>query len=466
MGRPKRIPYSNLSRDRWLSPEQPDGYLEYLQGKLCPKVKGIWKHQCDNASCEVATGKDGFLFVPDMCGRRACILCSRAGDKKRALRLLERMSRKGIGIWVFTLPKPFDTMISGQCLRELETRFRKKLENLYLDETGCRIGYRQMWHPSGDHCSNCGHEVGSNWKPHISAMPECPKCFATQQPHPHLNFIIPLWGWDVDPERRPDHIENPIMIPLKQKLRPKFILKVKAAWAECVTECFAAHPELNLPPMIVRGHEDDPENMSERIKNGEICVANAHYQFVKPPTNETSMQVLIHRFKYFARAFPAWEQSLKTALHQGRDYGLLMVASRGNTKEAREKYRETLRFDRSEIEGSDDDMDDRNKKPVCPCCLTGRLSIVGRLSNWDAKKGKQIAGPFNNKGSPPKMEFTTWQKPPPNRPLSLQNPVLSGSKPSGQGSRILFNTSRRSQKQARLFLGTSKNVWVNSQHST
>lgn len=409
MARPKRLPYENLDHSKKLQTAEPFAWNEYQEGKLCPKVNGFWRWVCDSNTCTAGPNGDDFFYIPEKCGRRRCIICSSAGDKKRGKGLLERLGGRGIGIWVFTLPRPWDSMLSGPALKELEKRFRARLEHIYMARYGVRIGYRQLWHPSGDKCSACGYEEPTRHKAHLSSLPHCPKCGTKQEPHPHMNFVVPLQGWDVT---RPDHIANPVMRKLPASITMGMLREVKEAWAEEVSRCFAAHPHLKLPPMVVRTSENESDGLAEDIKNGKICIANCHYQFVKQPTSADGVNQMKHRLSYFARAFPAWEESFKTVLHRGRDYGLLTSVSRGNTKLGRDKYRESILFEELENMLSDEEIERLDEKPLCPLCSEGRLHEVDYQPKFRAKWGIRISGPYHSRGSPPTMEISQWPKMP------------------------------------------------------
>ena len=223
MGRPRKLPYSSVDGSRMIYSSKPDSFEQWIKKDLCPKVTGIWVKRCDNEDC--IAGPDGkvWMFTPDTCGRRACLICSRAGDRKRGKSLTQRIGGKGFGILVLTLPRPFDESIPGPALRELEKRFRLALEATYETHEKVRIGYRIAWHPTGDTCDECGHQEKSRHAPHISALRTCTQCGADTKPHPHLNIIIPLWGWDLD---RPDHLTNPVMRQLSAKLKPAHLLSL------------------------------------------------------------------------------------------------------------------------------------------------------------------------------------------------------------------------------------------------
>jgi len=438
MGRPKRKPYENLDHSKVLIADAPLHWEEHQAGKSCPKVHGTWLYQCSNSGCEHGEGGSKPLYVPERCSRRGCIICSKSSDKKRGENLLQRITGKGVGIWVFTLPRPFDRMLSGPTLKELEKRFRARLEHLYLKSTGYRIGYRQIWHPSGDHCHACGYEETTKWKPAVSGLHECPQCGAAQQAHPHMNFIIPLQGWDMTTE---DPYEKPIMRKMKASISLEFLRLVKEAWAEEVTRCFQAFPELKLPPMVVRNGEEDPENLSADIKSGRVCVANCHYQFVSQAKNEETKQQLKHRMSYFARSFPAWEESFKSALHRGRDFGILTNVSRGNTAKARKKYRESIVFmDPALVDSGGDVVEPTDQNPVCPSCKEGTLREVGYRPVSHQKGNCLLAGPYYNKGSTPYMEIIPCQRKAPKLQLLLGMNALNDSPPSGRRCKTASGT--------------------------
>lgn len=438
MGRPKRKPYENLDHSKVLIAGAPLHWEEHLEGKSCPKVHGTWLWTCDNSDCDHSEGGSKPLYLREKCSRRGCIICSKSSDKKRGQNLMDRIGGKGVGIWVFTLPRPFDRMLSGPTLKELEKRFRARLEHLYLKQTGYRIGYRQIWHPSGDHCHACGYEEKTKWKPAVSGLHECPQCGAAQEAHPHMNFIIPLQGWDMTTE---DPYEKPIMRKMKASISLEFLRLVKEAWSEEVTRCFQAFPELKLPPMVVRNGEADPQNLTEDIKSGRVCVANCHYQFVSEVKNQARKNQLKHRMSYFARSFPAWEESFKSALHRGRDYGILTNVSRGNTAKARKKYRESILFvDPALLESGGEVVECRDDKPACPSCSVGRLSESSYLPKYREKSGYLISGPYYNEAEKPYMEIIPCPKKPPKLQLLLGTSEFNASQLSGHACRTASGT--------------------------
>ncbi len=465
MARPKRAPYENLDHSKVLVNEAPLHLKEHLSGESCPKVKGTWLWTCSNPRCEHAEGGAKPLYLPEKCSRRGCVICSKSGDKKRGDNLLERLGGKGIGIWVFTLPRPYDRMLSGPTLKELERRFRARLEHLYLKDTGYRIGYRQIWHPSGDHCHSCGYEETTKWKPSVSGLHECPQCGVEQQSHPHMNFIIPLNGWDMTTD---DPYEKPVMRKMTASISSDFLLKVKKAWAQEVTRCFQAFPELKLPPMIVRCPKENHEHRKEDIKNGRVCVANCHYQFVKQVRIDQTKKVrkeiknqLKHRMSYFARSFPAWEESFKTVLHRGRDYGILTNVSRGNTAAARKKYRESIIFvDPALLESGGEVIEGTPDLPGCFTCIDGTLSERSYHPKYRQRSATVIAGPFYNDDGTPYMERVTCRKQRPKLLLSSGMNVSNASPPSGHACKTASSMPMRLQKRPESSSGTCSNALV------
>jgi hypothetical protein len=465
MARPKRQPYENLDHSQVLKTGAPLHWEEHQSGKPCPKVKGTWLWECDNPACDHAEGGSKPLYLREKCSRRGCIICSKSSDKKRGDNLMARLGGKGVGIWVFTLPRPYDALLSGPALKELEKRFRLRLEHLYMQEEAVRIGYRQIWHPSGDHCKRCGYEEKNRWAPAVSALHECSNCGAAQEAHPHLNFLIPLQGWDVRPN---DHIENPKMRKLKASITPEFLDEVKNAWAEEVTRCFQAHPHLNLPPMVVRTGGEETEKRQEDIKSGAVCVANCHYQFVKQVSKSQSKKdrtetknQLKHRMSYFARSFPAWEESFKAVLHRGRDYGILTNVSRGNTAVARKKYRESIIFvDLTLEESGGEVIESRDDKPGCMGCIIGRLSERSYQPLYKEKHGYRIAGPFYNKDSMPYMEIIPWPKIPQKTQLLSQTASCNGLQLNGRDFKTASGTCTHAPKRLGSSSGTSRSALV------
>ena len=403
------------------------------------------------------------MYTPDLCGRRGCVICSRAGDTKRGKRQLDRMGALGLGIWVFTLPRPFDALVPGPFYLELEKRFRQRLEDLYLTKLKYKIGYRQVWHPTGDRCTHCKYEETVPFQPHLSALQNCTRCGHELVAHPHMNFLIPLLGWRCDKENA---FEDPVFEEIDGFLKDSFLDCVKHAWAEEVTRMFASLEgivDIDLPPMIVKSDSKYDPNLEKMIENGEICVANCHYQYVKKPTDLKSERTMEHRFKYFSRSFPSWEESLKKGiLHRGRDYGLLTVAPRGLTKEVRKKYRLRLVYNRSDLSLSNDDMEELNKKPVCPSCKIGTISTVGRATLYEVrryKNWKRVTGPHYNKDSIPTMEFFTCpqnQRKP--RKLLRTRVEWRVLRPDGSVCSMHANTLKPSQGRLVSFYVTSPNV--------
>lgn len=431
MARPKREAYDGLCIDGRLKSTTPTSFQEYQTGELCPKAQGIMRWVCDNNNCAAATGNGTFLYTPMRCGRRKCIICAHGGDKMRGSKLFERLGKHGIGIWVFTLPRPYDALIPPKFLKELEKRFRKRMEYLYLKWTGARIGYRQWWHPTGDVCTNCGYQEQDRTRAHLSSLSCCPNCGVETQAHPHLNFVIPLNGWNLD---RKNVYDNPVMKKLKAKLKKSQIVEMKQQWAIAINEMVDALG-ISMPPMLVKSVDNEQLDFKKLVEEGTNSVANCHYQFVPAPRKISTINQMKHRMSYFARAFPAWEDALKNDLHRGRDFGLLTNVSKGNTALARKKYRESIVMQNVDIELSERDITDMEQKPLCPLCMTGKLTQLDMaLPPGLARKGVKISGPYYNKDKIPIMEIS-WQK-----TQSLFKPIsCKNLQPVGQNYKTASN---------------------------
>lgn len=263
--------------------------------------------------------------LPLPCTKIDCARCAVEVRRRRGARLVRRMGGQGIGVWVLTFPDSWHPWLTIECLRVIEKRLVRLVQDWYRARDACEVGLRSYLHPRGDRCDACGAADGG-WEGGT-----CTECGEPPSWRPHFNFLVPLEG-----------ITQAGAI---RRIRP---------W-NTTEELYDFRKLLG----------DELREIAGKLGLPDAIAPNFFYEYA---TAEAKVKQVCG---YFARPFPEWAGTMYAFGH-GRDWGLLAFRN----------DRPGLDFWRTAIRGPEDDDD----KPQIRCSrckggllITGIMSIESRL---------------------------------------------------------------------------------------